>query len=520
MLLSIPSLLLMILILAAPGEPGTVEPSGEIDVDPAPEPEIGAAALCARGETRIEDGSKEALLHGRSLFELAVALHPGESCAHAGLSRVLASTYQRHIDPDDATLQLAVREAEEAVRLSPGSALAHAALATALMSDLRPDEAADHAEIALELDPDSVAALQAIALVRLAGQSRASARQAADRALELRPDLPALHLLDGNLHLLDRNPLGAIAAYRRALLMSPDLLPAAFQQAAAYEHAGDYRTAAALFERLLEEHPEEQTAIIHLYMGQSLMQRQSWQAALAVLKRADFKTSKGVCNGTVLHLEAICLERIGRTAEAIETHKSIIRDWPGATRSFIDPGRLVFDSYIALGRLYLAEGNREGAVRIMEEGAERPGASLELLLTLARLYDEYRLYAEAFRLLEHAVAREPSARNAGEILAAHVLWARIAAKSGDPERSRAVAASLHARSEAIARLADFSLDMEMARAFSIAGDVEGSLDAIERAVRGGYTYLGWLAEDSEFEPIRGTERYRRLIASVANSERN
>jgi tetratricopeptide (TPR) repeat protein len=514
------SILLMLLILSPQEELDVAEPVEEGATPPPSGSPIGEAALCGRGEYRLDDGSKEALLHGKALFEVAVVEHPEASCAHAGLSRALVSIYQRHIAPDDATLELAIREAEEAVRLSPGSPVAHAALATALMADLRAPEADEHAAIALDLDPDSVPALQAAALARLALHTRASAREAADRALELRPDLPALHLLDGNLHLLGREPFEAIAAYRRALLLSPDLLPAAFQQAAAYEYAGNFRKAAAIFDRLLEEHPDEEAAIIHLYMGQSLMQRKSWRAALAVLKKADFKRSKGLCNGTVLHLEATCLERLGRTSEAIEAHETIIHEWPGATRSFINPERLVFESYIALGRLHLQAGALDEAVRIMEEGARLPDASLELVLTLARVYDEYRLYPEALRLLETAVAREPNERNARDLLAAHVLWARMAAKSGEPEGLLAVRASLHAKSGAIAGMGDFSHDLQLARAFSIAGDVEGSLDSIERAVQGGYTHLGWIASDPEFEPIRGAERYDRLMASTGDSGRN
>jgi len=484
-------------------EPGEENPPGASAFP------LSAAALCARGEHDLEDGARGSLLHARTLFETAVRHYPDTACGHAGLARAQVAIYLRRIEQDDALAGKSIEAARRALEIEPGSATAHAALAGALLADLRLEEASTAAETALRSDPASWAALSAAAATRMALGEIREGMNAARQALDLRPDLPSVHQALGNLQLLAGDEPAAIESYRSALALSAGFLPAALQLAAAFEELGDYREAGDIFRRLLNDHPEESSRI-HLYMGHSLMKRRSWNAALGALEKASFKSRRGLSQGTVRYLQGVCFEQLNRLDEAHAAFREVIEHWPDATSGPASAERVIFRAYQGLGRIHLVRRERERAVTALEEGAARPGATLDLSLQLARIYQEYKLPDKAAALLERAAARPLREGEAGRHLEVYVEWARISKQAGDHPSLTRMAASLESHEKGLVKLRDYVYDLDAARAFSIAGRGDRALGALSRAIEQGYSQLAWIATDPELQEMRDAEGYQTL----------
>ncbi len=498
---------------ARPLPTGEVEEFSPDGPDPVKVP-LSAAAICRGGERLLEVSSDDAIRQAALLFEAAARHHPDSACGHAGLAWALVALHNRQLEPGDEAVDRARAAAERAIALEPRSARAAAALAVTRLADLRPEEAERSADAALALEPDLPDALLAAAQVRIARRRLGLAREASDRLLALRPDLPSAHLVSGNLSLLSGEPAAAILEYDLALALSPDFTPADLQRAIAYAERGELRASARIFDRLLERR-KETTSLAHVYMAQSLMKRNSFNAALAVLDRAGFSSRRGLCDGTVLYMKALCLERLGRRDEARSAYREVIARWPDATAGTASTERLGDEAYEALGRMLLQDGAPQEAVAVMEEGAARPAAGADLCLRLARLFGEYRMPEKALGLLERAADRDPDPRDITLQMSAYVGWARAARAAGDERSLSRLRESLRGRAAALRELRDFPHDLEAARALSIAGTGEVALEWLRHAAELGYTHFGWIRTDPDFEAVRRTPGWADLAKTAA-----
>ncbi len=509
MLTTVGPALLLAMMVAAEGRAGIEEPA-----EPEAPRGLQAAALCGRGRLLIDDDRAASLVEAGGLFERAAAEHPLDSCGHAGLSRVLVLLYVRGIEQDDALIAAALAAGRRAVELDDRSAEAHAALGRALWLDQQDVEAERAVGIALERDPASLPALQAAALVHAANRQRDLARETLKRALALAPHLPSVHLALGNVELLDGDDSLALAHYHDALALSPGYVPARLQMAAAIEAMGGYRDAAEILGEVLEEHPEAR-ARTHLFMGLSLMKRSQWPEALIVLGRAEFMTKRWLSGGTVSYFKGVCLEEMQRTDESVAAYRDVIDNYPDATAGFSDGERLIFRAYEALGRMRLAAGDIEGAAALMEEGAKKTGASLELALRLAGLYADYNHPAKAVATFEQAVRRPMTPRTARVQLQAYVAWARLLPLAADAGARGRLVESLASHTAALHELDDTVRDLDAMRALAIAGSGEQALAWLRRAADRGYAHVGWIEDDPELESLRKVAGFDELIARVS-----
>jgi len=478
--------------------------------DPLP---ISAEAICARARHDMESGGERSLDQARKLYEAVVKWYPAESCGHAGLSRALGSIYRRMMDQDDALIDRSLESARRAVELDPESATAQAALAAAMLMALSPEEALARADAAVRLDPASVPALQTAAVVRMATGDVTAARQAIDEATRLRPDLPENYHISGNVHIMAGDEGLALKDYNIALALDPDSVPTTLQLASALEQIGNLTAAAKLFDRVIEEHPDD-AGRAYFIMGHSLMKRHSWNAALNAFERASFETRKGFGTGTILYLQAICYEQLGRTEEAQAAFRQVIDEYPDATAGYVSPDRLAFPAYEALSRISLALDRNDDAVDVLEEGVSVPGASLDLFIRLARLYEDYSLPARAAGVLEKAVDRDISRRWAGRQMAAYVLWARVAARDGDREALGRLVGSLRARSGQLDEIGDYVLYIDAVRALCLAGRADLALESLRKAVAAGYDRLDWMTKDPEMAPVTRSEGFDALLTEA------
>jgi tetratricopeptide (TPR) repeat protein len=520
---SLPGLLLILMAGGAgpnPPLPVSVSPAVIIEKEEIEDPNaagdlgrpLSAAALCVHAENSLQDGSVSDLLHARSLFKLAAQWYPSEPCGHAGLARAITMIYTRGIEEDDGLVEQALSSAQRAVDLDAGSAVALAALAAARFADLRTEEARSTVKTALAKDPDSVAALQIAATIDVGLGRFESGRVSIARAIKLRPDLPISLQIRGNLQLLAGETAAALDSYRSSLTLADEYLPALMQLAAAYEQAGDLQGSGILFQKILQEHPE-QSSRCHLYMGWSLMRRNSWKTALGTFEKVSFKTRRGLCDGTVIFFRGMCYAQLGRDEEARSAFREVIDKWPDATGGMGRPERLLTRAYEEMARLAMKNQDTEGAATVLEEGAARPGAGPDLHVRLAGLYMDYNMPDKALALLEKAASAELEPRSAEPIFHAYLMGVRLAKERRDQAAIDRLVASLEERAIALAELHDYVLDLDAVRTFSIAGRGSSALACLKRAVEAGYSQLGWIESDEEMESLRKETGYAALVRS-------
>jgi tetratricopeptide (TPR) repeat protein len=318
----------------------------------------------------------------------------------------------------------------------------------------------------------------------------------------------------GNVALLEGNTGEAISAYLRALVLSPDAMPSRFQLAAALEQAGRLEESTKIFKQVMTRHPED-AGLAQLFMAHSLVGRNSPEAALSVLDRVSFANSRGLGRGTVRFLQGLCLERVGRRAEAMAAYREVIDHYPEATLGPASSQRLADRAYEGLARLQLASQQAGEAVALMERGAPRPEAGADLLLALARLYEDYGMPERALPLLEKGCAGPYRPRTAEAQLTACVGWARLARGRRDAASLERLAAVIEAGRPEIEALADVVHDLAAMRALSIAGHGPASLAWLRTAVEHGYDRLGWVRDDPDLEALRESPGFE-AVAAAAN----
>ena len=488
-----------------------IDPGG---APPEEEPYVASVSeLCARGRDLLNHGESGPLLEAADLYAIAVEKYPDSGCGHSGRSWSLASLYMRGLEPDDVLITQSLESARQGASLEPSSPFAMASLARALYLDLQPHEAERDVEKAYALDSESIPALQTSALIRLSARDLDGAGDAIGKALTLSPGLPASHMMMGNVHLVARRYAEAMISFRKALALAPGYATATMQLAAALEGSGDYDNSAWLLDEVVSQN-EHLKARAHVFIAHSLMKRGLWDNALEVLRKADFGTRRRFGDGTVLYLEGVCYEQLGRAEEAAAAFRSVIDDYPDATAGFGTSDRLAFTCYEGLGRMHLEAVEYEKAAAVMKEGVERSGASLDLYLRLARLYEEYRLLDRAAALLEQAVDRRVVPRHAPAHLDAYVMWARLSLKRSDTEALDRLGASLESRTEGLEGLDDFVTDLMVMRAMALAGRGDKALAWLHHAVDLGYQHLAWIDEDPELASMRSLEGYLDLVKTA------
>ena len=488
---------------------------------PAPDPGmLTAEVFCARADRLLEEESRASLTEARALLEEMIRHFPNEVCMPAALSRALSALYLRRFIPDDNLIGAAVESAKAAVALAPGSPRALAALALAMMNDLQPAAAADAARQALSLAPDDTSVLRATASVLMALGDLPAARKAALHAVTLRPEIPVHHHILGNIHYMSGVESDAIVSYRSALALDSGHAASLVQLAAAYDQSGAHRTAGGFYKEALVDHPHE-AGRVHVAMARSLMKGHGWSEALDVLSRAEFSTRRRLGQGSLFHLRAICHEQLGNFTEARSAFRKVVDEYPDATGGSYSMIRLADDAWEGLARIELKEQNSEAAAATFERGCARPEAAPPLLIALARFYRTYNLPTKALEAYERAVLRLQLFSDSAAVSTAYVEWARLAVARNDSDSLDRLFTSLAATRLILERVPDDLVDLEIARALSIAGRGEDAVWWLARAVERGYHQIDWISGDEEMKSVAGSRSFadlrRRVEASAHTS---
>jgi serine/threonine protein kinase/tetratricopeptide (TPR) repeat protein len=205
-----------------------------------------------------------------------------------------------------------------------------------------------------------------------------------------------------------------------------------------------------------------------------------------------------------------------------ECHAS--RGFVATIRQNYDEGEREFRAAIALdprlyeakyyfARMRVAQGQMEEAAKLFEDAlAQRPeDYVIPLLLTMV------------YRSLGRGEETQASARRGVEAAERYA-----AANPDDPrplylgagglelcgERARGLEWAARARAMGSE---DDGVLYNLACFYATAGELATAIDCLERAVRNGFTGRKWIEHDSDLDPIRATERFRAIVASMKDA---
>ncbi len=192
----------------------------------------------------------------------------------------------------------------------------------------------------------------------------------------------------------------------------------------------------------------------------------------------------------------VAMSVAGRDDEAQAAFEKAVR---------IDPG--LFEARYFYARHAFARGDLEKAARLYEEAESVRPEDYQSALLVAQIYTDLGRPEQA------SAAAHRGLRKAEEILRLHP----------DDTRARYMAAN------ALVALGERERGLEWARAalaqepdepmllynvgciYSLAGEVDEAIDALERAVDHGLTQKGWFEHDSNLDPLRSHPRFEALL---------
>ena len=323
----------------------------------------------------------------------------------------------------------------------------------------------------------------------------------------------------------------AVEAIERARQLSPEQPDVRIALATVYDGIGRHDDALAELQRVIELQPASDAA--HRVLG-------------------DIYTGAGRVDEAVAHYDAairirpdywagyrslgLAYSRAGRYDQAIAAFRRITElqsDWPYG--------------YQLLGNTHVRMGDFDAATRDYESAIQK-GGSPATYSSLGTVYYLQRRFADAARSYENAIRLRPNNAvthwNLGEAY-------RRLGRTADAEReyrtavgmfedelkvNPASASSLAGHATAMARLgrvrealaeaeraatlapADSEVQYHLALTLVISGQPTRALDALERAVAGGYS-LALLRHDTDLSALQGLPRFQALLAGKAAAPR-
>ncbi|HVF38668.1 MAG TPA: tetratricopeptide repeat protein, partial [Gemmatimonadaceae bacterium] len=192
---------------------------------------------------------------------------------------------------------------------------------------------------------------------------------------------------------------------------------------------------------------------------------------------------------------------------------SLRQNYADAEREFEKAMRLdskLFDAPYHYGRASIAQGRFDEAVKLFKLACAIRPEDFQAVSFLAQAHGSAGQAAEAeaenrraMKLIEERLELNPDDARAWN------LGAAILATLG--ERDRAIE---FARKSVAIDQDDPMLLYNVACTYSVLGQEEEALSALEHAVDKGYGHKDWLEHDSDFDPIRETPRFKAIIEGM------
>jgi len=257
-----------------------------------------------------------------------------------------------------------------------------------------------------------------------------------------------------------------------------------------------------LFERALERDPAFAPAwagvadcysFLSLYVERSEANRQRAEAASGKALALDPDLAQArVSRGLALSLGG--------------EHVAAEREFEQAIR--LNPQ--LFEAFYFYARDAFAQGKADQAIGLYEQAMALRPDDYQSPLLVAQLYADLGRAADAEMARRRGlkVAEEHLDRHPDDVRAIYMA-ANAMVAMGERERGQEWA------QRALAIDPDDSIVLyNVACIRSLAGDLEGALDCLERAERTGQVQLGWILHDSNLDPVRGHPRYEALLRTA------
>ena len=343
---------------------------------------------------------------------------------------------------------------EHSSDIIPDNFVAHNILGRAMEEKGRTSEAIIHYTNALKINPYYVDAHYNIGNAYAREGRQAEAIRHYTSALEIKPAFLRAHVNLGNVLVKEGDPAEAIRHYREALRIEPGYAHAHFNIANVLVREGDQAEAIGHYRRALRIRPDYADA--HYNLGNVLAKQDETTEAIRHYKEA-LRINPGFVEAHInLGNE---LARQGATTEAIKHYRMALQ---------VNPDHAVTHYY--LGNILAKQDKTTEAIRHYKEALRINPGFVEPHINLGSELAEEGRTTEALKHYNEALRISPDSK-------AYVFFNM---------------ACIHARRDS----------------------KEQSLDCLEKAVKNGFKDWNLLQTDKDLENIRGSRRYKALVAGT------
>ena len=465
-----------------------------------------------RGLEFLERPRPEDQQEAERLLRKALAIDPDLSAAHAGLARIAIYLYTLGLEETPERIAAALAEARRAAALAPNDVSAHAVLALALAASGRLTPALEEARRATDLDPASADAQVALAIVLRQRRQIQESLAACHRAAESKPDSPRVLATLAETLREDERYDEALEMYGQAIDLDHEAIAPQLGAAATLVKAGNALGARRLYSRLLKTWDYAQNRI-RLAVAALDVVTQDYEHALATYAQVELPENGTLPTLLALYGKGFALLRLGRAAEAEYFLSTIIdrvpSDYDGPAR-----GReILFRAYDDLIDYFKERGRTRKADALLRAACDRPLAPTRFGRRLAESLAASGKTDGAGEALEKALLGSDPLEDPIEISETALALARL--RSSEGRRAiRDGSATARALTAAAERIASSPLGIahyRLARAQSLAHQGAAAIASLERARDNGYLPADRLAQEADFEPIRGEPAFRSLL---------
>jgi len=181
-----------------------------------------------------------------------------------------------------------------------------------------------------------------------------------------------------------------------------------------------------------------------------------------------------------------------------------------AFRTAIHLDRNLYEAYYFYARQAFALGEAEKAVKLYQEAIQTRPMEFQARLLMAQIHDDLGQPDEAracrqkgIEMAEHHLAAHPD-----DARAMYMAANGMAALGMASQARTLVGRALGLRPD------EPMLLYNVGCIYSMLGDLDPALDALERAATGGLRQRGWYEHDNNLDPLRKEPRFKKLVASL------
>jgi len=408
--------------------------------------------------------------------------------------------------PGKTDPQEAIDRFEQVTKIVPDYAPAYAGMALALISqsDLTEDPQISRIESAsqraLELDPGNSAALTALGRVQWFQLEVDQARSSLEQAIESNPSNSLAYRWLGSTY-LNRDPVRYLALVEKAYLIDP-LYPGNFWvRIFALDRLGRHADALDVAREWSDNSPGEldgmsMTEMIHLYNG-----------------RQDLSLKSEYClfiaNPDIDYYQGI----VWRFLDMGEY--TLAEQWLDEIEKRLGMSPPVQRAVLAYERHQQEEVKKILAGAMQRGDLSDPGYAFWTLRLLHDFKNARKNYERGFDKLH----RNPMDFDPDIDWSSYVDYAEILKRAGEMEKALALIDQIQPMIEK--QIADgvvvngaFPLQINLAELLATRGDTESAVNAIRQALEDGFTSVGYLGVDPQFDDIRDDPGFRAVSAEI------